>query len=82
MKAKNVRQVFDYWRRGIRAHAGSASTDGKDVFSYNLKIGFTKEDGTKVALNYRSPNNFKTMTTSKHVGYAAGEADETIEPTK
>ena len=80
-------QVIRQWVRGFSAENfgsnGSAtlSTDGRDLFSYNLKIGYTTEKGNKVVKLYNAKSgNFKTNTTSKHVSMAVKQADRTIIP--
>ena len=50
-------------------------TDGLNLYSYNLRIGYT-ENGKKVAVNHTAAGgSFYSMTTSKHVSYAKGVAD-------
>ncbi len=61
--------------------AGKASksfhTDGQNIYSYKLKIGYTNQYGEKVLLWYTAPSgNFKSMTTSRHVGLSAFYADK------
>ena len=80
-------EVIRQWVRGFTAeNAGSQgqttlSTDGRDLFSYNLKIGYTTEKGNKVVKLYNAKTgNFKTRTTSKHVSMAMKQADGTIVP--
>ena len=73
-------EVADCWKNGKSAKVASMRTDGTCLFSYNLKIGFTDDKGRKVALDYSAPNNFISNSTSKHVGYAKGSADITINP--
>ena len=73
-------EVADSWKNGKPANVANMRTDGTDLFSYNLKIGFTDDKGRKVALKYSAPNNFISTSTSKHVCYARRSADITINP--
>ena len=57
------------------------TSDGSNLFSYRLKIGYTNGKGEKVALDYTSPTgNFKSMTTSQHVGLAKSVAKVIEDP--
>ena len=80
----NNRNVAREWSLGIDAqsHNRQLSTDGENLYSYNQLIGITLEDGTKVALEYRSTKggHYISQTTSTHVGYAAYEANITMTP--
>ena len=65
-------EVITAWQRGQRgsSHTGNLSTDGQKLFSYALVIGDTLA-GEKIALDYTaSVGEFRTMTTSQHVGLA------------
>ena len=73
-------QVAECWGRNQPAHAVNLSTDGDDLYSYNLLIGYTTPKGTKVALNYTASGQFASQTTSCHVGLAARNADELMHP--
>ena len=73
-------EVADSWKNGKPAKVASMRTDGINLFSFDLKIGFTDDKGRKVALNYSAPNNFISNSTSHHVSYAKRSADITIEP--
>jgi hypothetical protein len=73
---KNI-DVAKSWVRGERAAAGHFSTDGTDLFSYNLRIATRNSYGMTV-FNYTASGSFISVTTSKHVGYAlraAGKAN-------
>ena len=83
----NNHNVIKSWVRGFPAsNFGSKgnttlSTDGRNLYSYKLKIGYTTEKGNKVVKLYNaSTDNFKTMTTSRHVSLATVQADKTIAP--
>ena len=68
-----------YWSKGqaARNHTGSLSTNGKNLFSYNLMIGDTSPDGEKILFDYTANTHlgFKSQTTSCHVGKARLSAD-------
>ena len=67
--------VIQSWLRGQRgsSHTGNLSTDGQKLFSYALVIGDTL-GGEKIALDYTaSVGQFRSMTTSQHVGLAKRE---------
>lgn len=79
--AKRNEQVVNDWTYGESARNGRRSlhTDGSNLYSYNLLIGFTSENGNKVVLEHRSPH-FVSQTTSCHVGIATRYADASIHP--
>ena len=60
-------------------HRGTFYTDGKDLYSYNLRVGTTSKSGRKAAIDYRAPW-FYSQTTSQHVGHAWTKADTIINP--
>jgi len=73
-------EVVDAWLRNEAASAGSLSTDGEKLFSYSLVIGDTLSSD-KIVLNYTaSAGEYKSQTTSTHVGIAKGKADQTMHP--
>ena len=73
-------KVVEAWKNGnqARSFTGNLHTDGKDLYSYALKIGFTTAKGRKagktVILYTSADGAFKSMTTSRHVGYARSVA--------
>ena len=73
---KNI-DVARAWSRGEAAHTAHLRTDGADLYSYRLRIGYTDAQGYKVALQYRAgtPLGFVSATTSKHVGLALRYSD-------
>jgi hypothetical protein len=79
-------EVADAWRRGNVASAGNYSTDGKNLYSYNLKIGYTGKNGEKKLFNYTSrkingvEGHHISTTTSKHVTLASRGARVQIVP--
>ena len=72
--------VVRAFSRGQRAAAGNLSTDGRSLYSYDLKIGERTLGGIVVA-DFTSPGgHFVSMTTSKHVGLAKRVADTVMLP--
>ena len=68
--------VIKMWTRGVEAKASNMRTNGKELFSYNLKIGYTDKRGNKIVLDYTTKSgNFKSKTTSNHVSSAKLVAD-------
>tara|TARA_B100000131_G_scaffold70850_1_gene67256 strand:- start:3098 stop:3409 length:312 start_codon:yes stop_codon:yes gene_type:complete len=69
------------WGQGIlRSHTDNLRTDGRNLFSYGLRIGVTL-GGQKIAIDYTAPaNSFRSMTTSNHVGKAKRYADVSMHP--
>ena len=76
MKIKEIPLAWKNYRIASTS-SGSFSTDGRDIYSYNLKIGYTDEYGQKVLLNYTSASGrFQSNTTSRHVNLSAFHADK------
>jgi uncharacterized protein YgiM (DUF1202 family) len=74
-------QVAQAWANGKSAKTNTMHTDGQYLFSYRLKIGYTNEQGEKIALQYTTPaKRFVSSTTSKQVGYANSYANKTEVP--
>lgn len=72
--------VVRAFSRGERAAAGALRTDGRSLYSYDLKIA-EKTLGGIVVANFTSPGgHFVSMTTSRHVGLAMGVADTVMLP--
>ena len=72
--------VVAAWRNDQPAKAGSLTTDGTKLFSYALCIGDTLA-GDKIALDFTaSVGEYKSQTTSTHVGIAKRQADQTMHP--
>ena len=78
------RKVAERWSRGqtARNHNNVFTTNGQDLFSYGLRIGFTTQSGRKVLLDYTArTGNFRSMTTSgKHISPTRSVADEVVNP--
>jgi hypothetical protein len=67
--------VVRAFSRGERAAAGALRTDGRSLWSYDLKIAEKTLAGVVVA-DYTSPGGaFQSQTTSKHVSLAKRVAD-------
>ena len=67
--------VVHAFSRGQRARAGALRTDGRSLWSYDLKIAEKTLAGVVVA-DYTSPGgHFVSQTTSTHVGLAKRVAD-------
>ena len=75
--------VLEKWKKGETAssHTGALCTNGRDLFSYNLRIGYRSRSGACVLGDFTSPGgNFQSMTTSCHVGKARAIAGHTMHP--
>jgi hypothetical protein len=75
--------VIVRWARGESAnsHTGALHTDGSDLFSYNVRIGYRSRSGACVLGDFTSPGgSFQSMTTSCHVGKARHVADHIMHP--
>lgn len=77
---KNL-DVIKAWMRGLPARGGNLRTDGGNLYSYNLRIGYVVSPGYRVVIPYRAGTQwgFVSQTTSKHVGLALRYADA-LEP--
>lgn len=76
--------VISNWTKGKAAKSsnGALSTDGRDLFSYNLRIGYRSPAGVCIVADYTSPGGgFHSSTTSCHVGKARSVADHIMHPT-
>ena len=78
-------QVINAWTKNTKGSSDHLSTDGNFLWSYNLKIGYT-ENSNKYVYNYTAHEDcdkhgnriegfFKSMTTSRHVGWAREYAE-------
>ena len=72
-------KVIENWTQGKQGKSLHMKTDGKSLFSYNMKIGETLTNGKKYGLNVQSPF-FYSMTTSGHVGIVRYYADKMVDP--
>lgn len=77
---ENVAKAWQYGNKAVN-HTGSYHTDGDNLYSYSLRIGFTK-GSKKVLLDYTAgAGHFRSMTTSgKHVSPARYVADVVMNP--
>ena len=67
--------VAKAWSNNLIASTQNLRTDGSNLYSYNLLIGYT-ENGKKIAVNHTAAGgSFYSMTTSKHVSYAKRVSD-------
>ena len=58
-------------------------TDGENIYSYQMEIGHTDQDGRKVLRNHTAKGlGFVSQTTSQHVGRVASYADEVVDDFK
>tara|TARA_Y100001963_G_C6693898_1_gene406022 strand:+ start:556 stop:858 length:303 start_codon:yes stop_codon:yes gene_type:complete len=76
-------EVITEWNRSRVAisHTGSLKSNGGELRSYGLLIGFTTPEGKKVALDYTAPaGHFHSQTTSCHVGQAKRASDVVLSP--
>ena len=77
------KDVAALWSRSeeARSHNKQLWTDGSNLFSYNLRIGATTNEGKKVVFDFTSPaGHFTSMTTSQLVGLAKPHADTVMSP--
>ena len=72
--------VVRAFSRGERGAAGALRTDGRSLWSYDLKIAEKTLAGVIVA-DYTSPGGaFRSQTTSSHVNLAKRVADTVMLP--
>ena len=72
--------VVHAFSRGQRARAGALRTDGRSLWSYDLKIAEKTLGGVIVADYTAGGGRFVSQTTSKHVGLAKRVADTVMLP--
>jgi len=69
-------EVVDRWVQGNEGFTRSLRTDGNSLYSYNLRIGITGPNEEKILFDFTKPGkNYKSQTTSQHVGLARVYAD-------
>ena len=77
---RTIDSVIYHWLRGKPEKAGSMWTDGDSIYSYQMEIGHTDQDGRKVLCNHTAKGlGFVSQTTSQHVGRVRGYADEVVD---
>jgi hypothetical protein len=82
MRKKNI-DIIKSWsgNQPASSYNGNLRTDGKDLWSYNLKIG-TTVGMSKILADYTAKSNkFLSQTTSCHVNKASPYADVKVHPT-
>lgn len=75
--------VASAWLNGNQAQSNRMWTDGKNLFSYGLKIGYTTKHGSKILYLYASDGGkgvFRSQTTSCHVSVSMYYAHVVIHP--
>jgi len=83
MKTTNENVAMNWYRNTASTnHGDTMSTNGRDLYSYNLLIGFTTQQGVKILLDYTArAGHFRSMTTStKHISPTRWIADEIMNP--
>ena len=71
----NNQQAVLAWVNGHAGHSNHLSSDGENLYSYALLIGFTQPNGFKYVYDYTAQGHaFRSMATSHHVGLARGNA--------
>ena len=80
--SKGTDRVCEAWVRGGNAAAGAMITADGRLFSYNLVIGDTNEQGETIAINYTAQGggDFVSVTTSRHAVAAMSCADRVVNP--
>jgi len=76
-------QVIKAWGYSniAASHTGSLTSNGDELRSYGLLIGFTTAQGAKIVLDYTAPaGHFRSQTTSCHCGRAKAVSDVVINP--
>ena len=73
-------QVVRHFTAGRRAAAGNLQTDGRSLWSYDLKIAQRTPEGIVVG-DFTAPGgDFHSVTTSRHVSMAKREAHTIMLP--
>jgi hypothetical protein len=72
------KDVINAWAQGqaSKRARSSLSTDGRDLYSYDLKIATRGNDGQLNVYNYTSSGKFISQTTSIHVGMVLRQVGE------
>ena len=76
---KDVAKLWSKQSRPASNHNGSFRSDGMRLYSYNLLIGETTENGNKEIYDYTASGKFYSITTSRHVGYGKYYADIVVQ---
>ena len=73
--------VIRHWTVEKVSGTVNLTTAGGKLYSYNLLIGERDEDHNLVVYNYTDSGDFRSMTTSQHVGLALRlSSAELVEP--
>ncbi|MDD5454004.1 MAG: hypothetical protein PHW62_00690 [Candidatus Ratteibacteria bacterium] len=76
MSRKSHERIVEAWKHNHPAREKTMSTDGLNLFSYDLQIGLTDGAGKKIVLDYtKDGGHFISQTTSTQVGEAKKVAD-------
>jgi len=75
--SSNKEVVWDWTVEGT-SNAANLSTAGGKLYSYELLIGERDEDYNLVVYNYTASGDFRSMTTSQHVGLALRETSAVL----
>lgn len=73
-------EVAERWAAGRPGGARNFHTNGLSLYSYDLLIGYTQDDGDKVVINYCGAHAY-SATTTQHVYLARCVADADTNPT-
>lgn len=71
---KNL-EVIKAWVRGQAARNKNMKTDGRSLYSYNLKIAERKELCLEIYDYTSTGGNFVSVTTSQHVNMTKRQVD-------
>ena len=74
---RTIDSVIYHWLRNKKEKATSLWTDGDIIYSYQMPIGYTNQEGRKIVWNHTAKGlGFVSQTTSQHVNRVALYADE------
>lgn len=68
------------WADGKSGASNRMHTDGKNLYSYALRIGYTDLNGNKVLYDYGKKGFRKSVTTTQHVSVARQYACQVVTP--
>jgi hypothetical protein len=74
------RQVVEYWMEGVRASSSNMRTDGRRLFSYQLRIGFT-DFISKLVVGFTMKDGI-SRTTNSHISLAYRASGLKVPPTR
>jgi len=72
------KDVINAWAQGqaSKGSRSSLSTDGRDLYSYDLKIATNSGNGPPYVYNYTASGCFVSQTTSIHIGMVLRQINE------